>query len=203
MKNFTKMLASAGLVLGFLFAAPAYSATLPIGDGTDFSTATLMTTPNTYELELDPIGALSGTPLSVFGTVEVGADRRIGYDIALVNPTDGGSGRRVGELSVSIERFASDETALGSIFSGVLTDTDGNALGAAATPGFFPILFNSLWDEGDFITIAISGIVLDGGNASVALTSSAVPIPAPLLLFAAAMLGLGVVGRRRSKVMVG
>jgi len=81
----------------------------------------------------------------------------------------------------------------GPLSSFELTDAAGNL---AAFVSGFSFSFVGVWDAPQNIFLTVTGDVLEAG-ATYGIRISAVPLPAPLLLFVSALFGLGFLGRRR------
>lgn len=84
----------------------------------------------------------------------------------------------------------------GLLASFQLTDALGN-IAAFVVGNTFS--FTGVWDAPQDIALTVSGTTLEDG-ATYGIRISAVPIPAPIVLFVSALVGLGFLGRRRSKI---
>lgn len=106
-----------------------------------------------------------------------------GFDVTFQSPQISGVG--IANLTFTIR----DETNSALLREVIMTDADGIGAGSAFN-------FVGVWPAPIELTLTVTGTALQNGgsyNASIV----AVPLPAPLMLFISALLGLGFLSRRR------
>lgn len=115
------------------------------------------------------------------------------YDVTFPIPEGAAEDIGIADLTFTVH----DETNGTVLNETALTGSDGFAF-AGFESGFN---FNGVWPAPIDLTLSVSGTALAKGGSYAATLSpvTAIPLPAPVVLFVSALVGLGFLGRRRLK----
>jgi|TARA_Y100001947_G_scaffold135509_1_gene123271 opacity protein-like surface antigen len=186
-KSISAAAVAALMVVGMASSASAAIVNIDPGDSNVLTTDTVYRTQSEEQ-----IGGAAFSDQYFFSLPDIGGNgtSSVFYSYDVTFPVPEGAAAGIGIADLTFELFDSTNSTV--LATTTLTDANGFAF-VGFENGFN---FTGVWPAPIDITLTVSGTALSQGGSYEA-TVAAVPLPAPLMLFVSALVGLGFLGRRR------